>query len=204
MNRALPAAILILDSGLVSGCVSLTAPTRWICTSEVEVDDVKGIADVILGPTGHRWSGETEWRWKTRDRDFEVEMGDWFSKNDFVIYVNMSAALVQSAVTSELRIGSNDRRQSNSSLVDRHGQWPQHQIRIPRWRMSKLTSSGQDLFVVSVTPEGEVVRSVRLDTGAWARGEKAMALAREQVANKSLNFRQSCEAEYPDNSGVIA
>jgi len=170
------------------------------------IGDVKGMSYSRLGKTGVRQVGDDEWRWGTADRDFHVEIGNWFSTGSLTIFIKMPIARREKVGAAELRIGAIERPQPDYTLTDRRmgsREVGQFSIQLPRWKFSNLASSGQNLYVVGLDAAGNVIRSVRLDPTLLVRGEQAKRLAREGLVEKIRNFHQLCGPEYEGDQDIV-
>ena len=204
MNKS--ARLLVLfAAGLETGCASFVrgSPVEWSCTNEVVDGDVIGSSYFNVNAKGEPIQDGDEWEWRASDRDFRVSLIHGFFQDEVELFVDIPRAQLRKRLTIELRIGAIDRPQSDRTLIDSRDERLQYNIRLTRSRLKQLEALGQPLYVAGVDRSGTVVRSVRLDTTALARGEAAMAAAKERAAARARNYATMCRPLYQGDPPVI-
>jgi hypothetical protein len=183
---------------LESGCASFVRgpPVFWSCNSQVTVGGVAGSAYSNLDPKGQQWQAGIDWEWHASDRDFRVSLLKWFAPDEVMLVANLPASLRRSRLTTELRIGALDQKQTNPALVDQSYDERQRYIRLLRGQLSQFAASRQPVYIVAVDSSGDVIRSVTLDTDALAHGEAAVALAKDRVDSMIRKYREVCSPIY--------
>jgi hypothetical protein len=202
--------LIMTGAALEYGCASFVrgSPVAWSCVSEVATADVKASAFYNVDRNGHPFNQGVDWGWNTSDRDFSVTMATLQSRPIGVppmvtFVIDMPKELSRRKVRAELRASAVDQPQTDSRFVDgRYGE-RQYNINVPMADFEALATSGA-MYVVAVDSSGAVLRAVKLDVGAIARGETAMHSAQDRAASMTSNFRQLCTPEYAGDSVVIA
>jgi hypothetical protein len=197
--------IVLVACGLETSCASfLRGPlVFWSCGSEATVAGVKGSAYYNLDPKGRPSQEGGDWEWHASDRDFRVSLMQWPTDDEVMLVADMPNSFFRNHVATEVRFGSIDRQQLDSTLMDRSSEALQHHVRLSRPKLSQLAASGTPVYVVAVDRSGNVIRSLRLETTAVANGEAAMASARERAAAKTRDYRALCAPIYQSTLDVL-
>ena len=180
-------------------------PVAWSCSDEVAVGDVTGSSYFNVNAKGEPIQSGDQWEWRTSDRDFRVSVIHGFFQADIQLFVDIPNRLLKEGLAAiELRTGALDRPQSNPALVRRTSAAIQYNFPLTRAQLEQFATSAQAFYVVGVKSNGQVIRWVKFDTTALARGEAALASAKEQVAARARDYRAKCSPMYAGDPPVIA
>jgi hypothetical protein len=175
----------------------------WSCVSDVVDGKVTGSAYYNLGAKGEPTQDGHDWEWRVTERDFRVSLMKWFREDQIELFVDIPGRLLKERLSIELRPGVESGPQSDPSLAARGLHRWQYNFSLTRPQVQHVASSGEALNVVVIDANEQVIQSVKVDTSALARGEAAMASARERANEMKLDYRNKCSPIYERNEGLV-